>query len=251
MRRIPFRSRNPALNYKTFYNMPRAKAGEAMAVVGVISKTTFALIILSISAVITWNAIDKSSNLRYLVSVGFIGGLAVAILTYWRRDWAKFTLLVYSILKGIALGGMSLYFERRFLGMVSTTIFLTFGGLGALLLIYRTGIIKITTETRSLVYVVTGGIFIVYMFSWMLRYIDVRIPVIHDATLYGILFSLFALTMTSLNLILNFEYIERGVKYSNHCSMEWYATFGLLVTLVWFYLEIPRLFSKIIRFSGP
>ena len=250
MRRIPFRSRNPALNYKTFYNIPRAKTSEAMTVAGVISKTTFALIILSISAVITWSAIDESPNLRYLVSVGFIGGLAVAILTYWRRDWAKFTLPVYSTLKGMALGGMSLYFERRFPGMVSTAIFLTFGGLGALLLIYRTGIIKISPETRSLIYVVTGGIFIVYMFSWILRYIDIRIPVIHDATIYGILFSLFALTMASLNLILDFEYIERGVKYRNHRSMEWYSAFGLLVTLVWFYLEIPRLFSKILRFSG-
>ena len=250
MRRIPFRSRNPVLNYKTFKYPPRAKAGEAMIVAGVISKTTFALIILSISAVITWNAIDDSPNLRYLVSIGFIGGIAIAILTYWRRDFAKFTLPIYSILKGMALGGMSLFFERRYPGMVSTAIFLTFGGLGALLMIYRTGIIKITPETHSLIYVVTGGIFIVYMFSWILRYIDIRIPVIHDATIYGILFSLFALTMASLNLILDFEYIERGVKYRNHRSMEWYAAFGLLVTLVWFYLEIPRLFSKILRFRG-
>lgn len=230
--------------------MPRAEAGEAMTVAGVVSKTTFALIILSISAVITWNAIDDSPNLRYLVSVGFIGGLAVAILTYLQRDFAKFTLPVYSILKGMALGGMSLYFERRYPGMVATAIFLTFGGLGALLLLYRSGVVKISHEARSLIYVVTGGIFIVYMFSWILRYIDISIPVIHDATLYGILFSLFAITMASLNLILDFQYIERGVKYRNHASMEWYSAFGLLVTLVWFYIEIPRLFSKILRFRG-
>jgi len=250
MRRIPFRSRNPALNYKTFRNMPRAKAREAMTVTGVVSKTTFALIILSISAVITWNVIEDSPNLRYLVSVGFIAGLAVAYLTYWRRDWAMFTLPIYSILKGMALGGLSLYFERRYPGMVAAAIFLTFGGLGALLLIYRTGIIKITPETRSVIYVITGGIFIVYIFSWILRYIDIDIPVIHDATIYGIAFSLFAITMASLNLILDFEYIERGGRYRNHRSMEWYSAFGLLVTLIWFYIEIPRLFSKIMRFRG-
>ena len=110
--------------------MPRAKAGEAMTVAGVISKSTFALIILSISAVITWNVIDDSPNLRYLVSVGFIGGLAVAILTYWRRDIAKFTLPIYSILKGMALGGMSLYFERRYPGMVATAIFFNIWWIG-------------------------------------------------------------------------------------------------------------------------
>ena len=221
-----------------------------MTIAGVISKTTFALLILSISAVTSWNVIEDSPNLRYLISIGFIGGLGIAILTYWKRDLAKFTLPIYSILKGIALGGMSLYFENRYPGLISTAIFLTFGGLAALLMIYRSRIIKISPEIRSLIYVVTGGIFIIYIFSWILHFVDIRIPVIHDATIYGILFSMFALTMASLNLILDFEYIERGVQYKNHYSMEWYYTFGLLVTLVWFYLEIPRLFSKIIRFRG-
>ena len=250
MRRIPFRSRNPVLTYKSYKYQPRAKASEAMTVPRVISKTTFELILLSISAVTTWHVIQDSPNYRYLISVGFIGGLSIAILTFWKRYIAKFTLPIYALLKGMALGGMSFYFERRYPGIISTAIFLTFGGLGALLMLYRSGAVKIKPETRSLIYVVTGGIFIVYIFSWILHYIDIRIPVIHDATIPGILFSLFALTIAALNLILDFEYIERGVRYQNHRSMEWYSAFGLLITLVWFYIEIPRLFSKILRFKG-
>jgi len=250
MRRIPFRARNPVLNYKTFRYPQRAKTGEAMTVAGVISKTTFALILLSISAVYTWNLIEGSPHLRYLISVGFIGGLSIAILTFWKRNITKFTLPIYALLKGMALGGMSLYFEKRYPGIISTAIFLTFGGLGALLLLYRSGSIKISQQTRSVIYIVTGGIFIIYIFSWILHFINIKIPVIHDATVYGILFSLFALTMASLNLILDFQYIENGIKYRNPKEMEWYSAFGLLITLVWFYIEIPHLFSKIIRFRG-
>lgn len=250
MRRIPFRSRNPVLSYNTFRNQPRANIGEAMTIAGTINKTTIALILLSISAVYTWNLIDNSPQFKYLISVGFIGGLSVAILTFLMREIAKYTLTIYALLKGMALGGMSLYFERRYPGIISTAIFLTFGGLGALLLLYKTGLTKISYKARSIIYVVTGGIFIIYIFSWVLHFIDIKIPVIHDATIYGIAFSLFALTIASLNLILDFQYIENGAKYRNPKSMEWYAAFGLLITLVWFYIEIPRLFSKIIRLKG-
>lgn len=250
MRRIPFRARNPVLTYKTYRNQTRAKAGDAMTIAGTINKTTFALILLSISSIYTWNLIDDSPKFKYLISIGFICGLSIAILTFMKREIAKYTLPIYSLLKGMALGGLSLYFERRYPGIISTAIFLTFGGLGALLLLYRSGLIKISQQTRSVIYVITAGIFIVYIFSWVLHFIDVKIPVIHDATIYGILFSLFAITMASLNLILDFQYIENGARYRNLKDMEWYYAFGLLITLVWFYIEIPRLFSKILRFRG-
>jgi len=251
VRRIPFRAHNPLLTNNTYRNQPRrAKTGETMTIPGTISKTTFTLLLLSITAVYTWNLIDDSPQFRYLISVGFIGGLSVAILTFMKREVAKFTLPIYALLKGMALGGMSLYFEKRYPGIVSTVLFLTFGSLGALLLLYKTGLIKISQQMRSIIYVVTGGIFIIYIFSWLLHFVDIKIPVIHDATIYGILFSLFAVTMASLNLILDFQYIENGVKYRNPRSMEWYSAFGLLITLVWFYIEIPRLISKILRFKG-
>jgi uncharacterized YccA/Bax inhibitor family protein len=143
------------------------------------------------------------------------------------------------------LGGISAFFESRYPGTVSQAIFLTFGTLAALLVAYRSGWIRATENFKLSVVAATGGIFFVYLISFVLSFFGVNIPLIHGSGIFGILFSLFVVVIAALNLVLDFDFIEQGAEQGAPKYMEWYAAFGLVVTLVWLYLEILRLLGKL------
>jgi len=176
---------------------------------------------------------------------GSIGGLIVALITVFKKQWASISAPVYALLEGLALGGISSIFEAQFPGIVMQAVGLTFGTLFCLLLAYKSGMIKATENFKMGVVAATGGIFLVYMVSWVLGMFSVRIPFIHESGLMGIGFSLFVVVIASLNLVLDFDFIESGAAQGAPKYMEWYAAFGLMVTLVWLYLEILRLLAKL------
>jgi len=176
---------------------------------------------------------------------GAIGGFVVALVTIFKKTWAPFTVPVYALLEGLFLGGISRFFEDRFPGIASQAIILTLGILGALLLAYKSKLIKPTENFKLGIAAATGGIFLIYMVNIIMGFFGSGIPMIHESGMIGIGFSVFVVIIASLNLVLDFDFIEQGVEQGAPKYMEWYGAFGLLVTLIWLYLEILRLLAKL------
>ena len=216
-----------------------------MTIGGTVNKTAMALAILFITATYVWGQGTAGTLPMGLVWGGFIGGFIVAIVTVFKHAWAPYTTPLYAAFEGAALGGISFLFEQQYPGIVSQAIFLTFGTLGALLVAYRSGIIKATENFKLGVAAATGGIFLVYLLSFIVGFFGVEVPLIHSSGTFGILFSLFVVVIAALNLVLDFDFIEEGAERGAPKYMEWYGAFGLLVTLIWLYLEILRLLAKL------
>lgn len=243
---LPMRSGNPALSSETFRAIGRVGAGQdAMTIEGTVNKTALSLLLLVVAASYTWNLGVGDPRVMTLVAVGLIGGLVMAIATIFKKTWAPWTTPAYAVLEGLALGGISVGFEARYPGLVSQAVFLTFGTLGALLLAYRSGLIKVTENFKLGIVAATGGIALVYLVSLVLGFFGTTIPMIHGSGTVGIVFSLVVVGVAALNLVLDFDFIEQGAASGAPKYMEWYGAFGLLVTLIWLYLELLRLLAKL------
>jgi uncharacterized YccA/Bax inhibitor family protein len=216
-----------------------------MTISGTVNKMLLALVLLMATAIWTWNLPAGDPRIGGLMILGIGGGLVAAIVTVFKKPWAPYTVPIYALLEGLALGAISSMFERMYPGIVSQAIFLTFGTTGALLLAYRSGWIKATENFKLGVFAATGGIALIYLLSWVLSWFGTSIPLIHGNSTFGILFSLFVVVIAALNLVLDFDFIEEGSEKGVPKFMEWYGVFGLLVTLIWLYLEILRLLAKL------
>ena len=243
-RHLTLRSGNPALNTKTFSGFDMT-TGASMTIMGTVHKTALGLLLLMSTALFTWNMPAGDPRATGLMIVGMIGGLIVAIVTIFKNHLAKYTVPAYALLEGLALGGISKFFEVMYPGIVNQAVMLTFGTLGALLLAYRSGLIKATENFKLGIVAATGGIFFVYLISWILSWFSVSIPLIHSNSNMSILFSIGVVVIAALNLVLDFDFIEEGSEKGAPKYMEWYGAFGLLVTLIWLYLEILRLLAKL------
>ena len=243
-RHLTLRSGNPALNTKTFSGFDMTTEA-SMTIMGTVHKTALGLLLLMSTALFTWNMPAGDPRATGLMIVGMIGGLIVAIVTIFKHHLAKYTVPAYALLEGLALGGISKFFEVMYPGIVNQAVMLTFGTLGALLLAYRSGLIKATENFKLGVVAATGGIFFVYLISWVLSWFSVSVPMIHSNSNMGILFSIGVVVIAALNLVLDFDFIEEGSEKGAPKYMEWYGAFGLLVTLIWLYLEILRLLAKL------
>ncbi len=240
---LTMRSANPALNANTFKGFSLSDASNVMTISGTVNKTAFALLLLMTTALYVWNLPLGQGN--GLMMLGVLGGLIVAILTVMKPHLAPKTVPAYALLEGLFLGGISKYFESMYPGIANQAIFLTFGILGALLLAYKSGLIKPTENFKLGVAAATGGVFFVYLVSWILGFFGVHMPVIHGNSNMSILFSVVVIGIAALNLVLDFDFIEEGAEKGVPKYMEWYGAFGLLVTLIWLYLEIIRLLAKL------
>ena len=244
-RHMSLRSGNPALSKNTFKNF-EASSSNRMTLEGTINKTIISLMILLSTAYYTYS----NGDLSY-VMIGFIVGLMLAITTIFKKEWAPYTVPLYAAFEGLALGGISfIYAEQYYSGMVQQAIFLTFGIFGSLLFAYKTKIIKASENFKLGVFAATSGIFIVYLISFIMSFFgnydsssSIMSPM--NGGLMSIGFSLFVVIIASLNLVLDFDFIEEGVEQGAPKFMEWYGVFGLLVTLIWLYLEILRLLAKL------
>ncbi len=240
-RHLALRSGNPALTSKIFLELGRADTANAMTIQGTVNKTGLALLLLMASATLTWNSPEASG----LIWVGALGGFIVALITIFNKTAAPYTVPVYAVLEGLFLGGISRIFESMYPGIVQQAVFLTFGTLGALLLAYRSGLIKATENFKLGVTAATGGIAFVYLMSIVMGFFGIHFSMIHSSGPMGILFSAFVVVIAALNLVMDFDFIEEGAENGAPKYMEWYGAFGLLVTLIWLYLEILRLLAKL------
>lgn len=242
------RSGNPALNANVF-SRTHAEAGEeAMTLQGAVHKTAILLFLVVAASCLTWGQlrVNHAHAMQWAMIWG-IAGFVVAMVTVFKKSWAPVTAPVYAVLQGLLLGVLSSFFELQYPGIVIQAVGLTFGTLAALLLVYQSGLIKVTQNFRLGVLAATGGICILYLVSLVMGFFGGGIPMIHESGWLGIGFSLFVVVIASLNLVLDFDFIERGAQSNQAKYMEWYAGFGLIVTLVWLYLEILRLLAKISR----
>jgi len=240
-RHLSMRSGNPALSSKTFKNIPNTTT-DRMTIEGTVNKTAFSLILLFITASYTWT--NPSPG---LMTLGFIGGFITAIITIFKKHLAPYTVMGYALFQGLALGGISRVFEQQYPGIASQAVFLTFGILGALLLAYKLKIIKPTENFKLGIFAATGGIAIMYFISFIMSFFGSGLSILNtnNTSLFSIGFSIFVVGIASLNLVLDFDFIEEGSEVGAPKYMEWYGAFGLLITLIWLYLEILRLLAKL------
>ena len=242
------RTANPALNENIFARMERTYAdSDVMTIQGTVNKIGILLVLTIATATWTWTLVGGESEAVYpLLAVGGIGGLIVAIVTVFKQTWAPVTAPIYCLLKGLVLGGISAIFESMYPGIVFQAVCLTFGTLACMLIAYRTGLIKATENFKLGVAAATGGIVLVYLVTFLLGLFGIgQLDFIHGSGLIGIGFSLFVVVIAALNLVLDFDFIENGAARGAPKFMEWYAAFGLMVTLIWLYIEILRLLAKL------
>ena len=248
------RSGNPALKDTTFLDAASgavvSRDGSAMTLNGTVNKTGLLLMLAVLTGAYAWNQIQVgpegvSSNFALYLWGGLIGGLVFALATIFKANWAPVTAPLYALFEGLFLGAISAMYDARFNGIVLQAVMLTMGTLFALLFAYRSGLIRATENFKLGVVAATGGIALIYLATIVLGLFGIQIPHIHESGPIGIGFSLVVVVIAALNLVLDFDFIESGVEQGAPKHMEWYAAFGLMVTLVWLYLEFLRLLSKL------
>ena len=241
------RTSNPALNAKAFQG-EGVGTGEAMTLKGTVNKTGFLLLCVVATAAWTWNIFMRSGNPQSVIPllvIGGIGGFIFALVTAFKQTWAPVTAPIYALLEGLVLGGISAMFEMRYHGIAIQAVSLTFGTMFALLLAYRSGLIPVTQNFKLGVFAATGGIVLFYVAQFVLGFFGIHFATINGSGPIGIAFSVFVVIVAALNLVLDFDFIENAVTAGAPKYMEWYGAFALMVTLIWLYLEILRLLTKL------
>ncbi len=248
-----FQSGNPTLSQKIFNRSLEQTDGSAMTVRGAINKFGFLLFMVIAGAVYTWHLYytNQQQTMTTLMWVGLIGGLISVIAISFKPTLARYLSPAYGILEGLFLGAISAImndaFAEKYPNLVIQAVGLTFGVAIAMFLLYNFRVIKVTQKFKSVLIAATLGIFIFYIITLVLGFFHINIPFMYDSSLFGIGLSIFIVAIAALNLLLDFDMIEKGAAAGAPKFMEWYGAFGLLVTMVWLYVEILRLLS---RFAG-
>jgi len=219
-----------------------------MTLNGIIIKTFFCLILVGVTTWYVWDLVHQGVDVKWHTSLGLLAAIALSIVTSYKHKWAKFTAPLYSLAKGFFLGGISAYAELKFEGMPMRAVGITIITFFVMLILYKAKIVIVTKQLRSIIISATITIMIVYIITWILNFFGISNSLIHGTSWFAIGFNIIAACVASLALLLDFDFIELKI---NHAPkyMEWVATWGLLVTLIWLYVEVLRLMKKLaIRF---
>lgn len=243
-----FKSGNPALSEKQFQQTIPVDSGETMTVRGTMNKFGFLMLMVMAGAAFAWQWFSAGKEIMPLMLTGALGGLVVAIVIVFKKEWSGYLAPAYAILEGLFVGGISAYFnflfQDKYPGIISHAVLITFAVAASMYLLYTLRIIKVTEKFRSIIFVATASIAFFYLLTWILSFFGIRFEFLSTGSTFGIIFSLVVIVIAALNLILDFDMIEQGSAMGAPKYMEWYGAFGLLVTLVWLYLEILRLLAK-------
>ncbi len=243
-----FKTSNPALNENTFEGRV-AVTGESMTLQGTVNKTGVLLLCVVGTAAWTWgiaHSQEPQATLPWMMG-GLIAGLIFSLVTIFKKEWSPITAPIYALCEGLVLGGISALLEQTYPGIAIQAIGLTFGVTAVMLMLYTSGMVRATPKFTLGVIAATGGIFVVYMADMVLGFFGRHVPLLNSAGPWGIGLSVAIVIIAALNLILDFGFVETGVHSGAPKYMEWYGAFGIIVTLVWMYLEILRLLSKMRR----
>jgi uncharacterized YccA/Bax inhibitor family protein len=243
-----FKSGNPTLQEKMFQNTISIPGGDTMTQRGALNKFFFLFLMVMASASFTWSAFYQGKDVMPWMIGGAIGGFVVALIIVFKKEWSPYLAPAYGLLEGVFVGGISAIYNNAFQkvapGIVMQAVGLTFGVVIAMYLLYQFRIIKATERFKSIVFTATAGVAIFYLIAMVLRMFGVDMPFIHEGSNLGILFSLVIVVIAAMNLIMDFDMIDQGAAAGAPKYMEWYCAFGLMVTIVWLYIEILRLLSK-------
>ena len=247
------KSSNPVFKENVFSRDYNSQS-EVMTVNGTVNKTALMLLIVIAAAIFVWNKffaaiqVNPESGAAAVmpwVIGGGIGGLITALVTAFRPKSAGISAPIYAIFEGLLLGGISAIFEAKFPGVVMRAVALTLAVFFAMLFLYRSGIIKVTKKLQMGIFAATAGIAVVYLVSFIGGFFGMEFSFLHGNSNFSIGFSLVVVAIAALNLVMDFSFIERATESGAPKYMEWYGAFGLMVTLIWLYLEILRLLSKL------
>ncbi len=231
---------SPFFNKESILDARSADRSERMTAQGAVNKTLILLAILFTTGVLSY----ISFNPLYIM-VGAIGGLILAVVGAFRKQNSNIIAPLYAAFEGLFVGGITAMYAAAFHGIVFQAFTLTIGVLAAMLFFYKSGIIKVTASLRTGIMVATAGIALLYFITFVLSFFGVYLPFIHEGGMIGIGFSLFVVGLAAMNLLLDFDLFDKGESAGAPLYMEWYAAMGLLITLVWLYVEILRLLSKL------
>lgn len=241
---------NPILN--SSFN-PETRAfelqGPPMTIGGVMNKLGFLAILMALSGGATWYqfAIGNFDKVSALAIGGLVVGLIMALISTFARSIAKFTIPIYAFAEGAALAGISCFFEAQFPGIVVKAVAMTFITLFAMYFLYAARVIKVTETFRSTIITMTVSILVFYLIAWILSLFHIQIPMLYGSSMLSIGFSVFVCGVAAFNLMLDFDFIEQASRNFFPKDYEWFGAFGLVATLVWLYVEILNLLSKLNR----
>ncbi|MFO7934541.1 MAG: Bax inhibitor-1/YccA family protein [Bacteroidales bacterium] len=244
------RSSNPAMTGRIFEQVSRdSSATGTMTINGTITKVGLMLLLVIAAASFTWNQVTgvNPGNVQLYTIGGAIGGFITAMITIFRPQSSPVTAPIYAILEGLFLGSITAMINSAYPGVAFQAVLLTFGTLFTMLLLYRSGRIRATPRFRRGVFMATGAVFFAYLFSWIFSLFGMPMGFMHSGGALGIIINLVIIVIAALNLIMDFDFIERGARMEAPKFMEWYGAFGLMVTLIWLYIEFLRLLA---RFAG-
>ncbi|MGB7845292.1 MAG: Bax inhibitor-1/YccA family protein [Candidatus Acidiferrum sp.] len=242
------RSNNPVLKEKAFAG--QLATGEAMTIQGTVNKTGLLLLFVVVTAAWTWGLghSDAPETAFPWMIGGVIGGFVVALVTVFKKTWSPLTAPIYALLEGLFLGGISAVLDHSYPGIAIQAVSLTFAVMFVMLLAYKFGIIRATRGFKLGVIAATGGIALVYMANMIMSlFFHSPMSFLYGSSPLSIGISLFVVVIAALNLIIDFDMIENAARMGAPRYMEWYGAFGLMVTLIWLYMEILRLLSKMRR----
>ncbi|HHJ10978.1 MAG TPA: Bax inhibitor-1/YccA family protein [Bacteroidetes bacterium] len=237
---------NPVLSEKFFTRAANYTGDNVMTIGGTMNKTILLFLLLLLAAAYVWKQVMAGIPGAFgYMTAGFVVGFILALVTTFKVQWSPYTAPLYAVMEGLALGGLSAIFEVQYPGLVMRAVVLTFGTFFMILFLYRSRIVKPTQRFVMGIVAATGGIMIVYLVGWIASLFGASVSLLYGNSTLSIGFSLFVVVIAALNLILDFSFIEQMSKTGAPKFMEWYAGFGLIVTLVWLYIEILRLLVKL------
>jgi len=248
---MAFRTRNPALRASVFEKYGTVAAGEAMTVEGTVNKTAFLLFLVVVPAAWVWSqvtgAFDPRAAAMPYILWGVLGGLGFGLVTSFKIDWAPITGPIYAVFEGLALGAFSAYLELTYHGIVVPAVALTFATFACVLMAYRAGILRATPMFMRVVVFATAGVALFYIVSLAISFFGVSVSYFSSTSTLSIVINIGIAILAAMNLVLDFDFIASGAEAHAPKQLEWYGAFGLVVTLVWLYVEILRLLARLRR----
>ncbi len=243
---MQYKTSNPVFN-SYFWKKEHSSSGK-MTLIGVFLKTFYTLFLVSLTAWYVWSLVKKGKNVNYYIYGGLLVALFFSVLTSYKKKWSPITVPIYALAKGLFLGGISAYANAQFNGMPMLAVQVSIIAFFVMLILYKLHLVKITHQFRSIIYGAIATIMTIYIISFILRLFDIRLGIIYGTSWLSIGFTLIAATVASFSLLLDFDYIDRQLNRAPK-YMEWVATWGILVSLIWLYVEVLRLMKKLaIRF---
>ena len=246
---IVYSGSNPAFSVDVAENVIDSSSQNVMTVSGSINKTALCLLLVVFSSVFAW-AMAAQGNLFFIQGAIGFSVVTTLILAFWivfkrTSPVIKYLVPIYALLEGLALGVLSFFFEKMFPGIVSMALQATLGCIAVMLGLYKFNVIKVTERFRSVIVLSTITIAGIYLIHILLSFFGMHVPIVNSTSEFGILFTGAVVVLASFNLLLDFDFIEYGAYKQLPKHMEWYGAFGLMITIIWLYVELLKLLAKL------